>query len=152
MPEPCKLRAPRWAFALLGVAMLFLLGFVCAVWAVSGFAWSSNAARALAFPSAVGAGLAAGAVFARIRRMSFVTRREAIVRGAIGFGAVGFAWPASFVVADLTQGVVALPDALLPLLSGAAIGSIAGALAAGAASVLCLTCAAAPLSPEPPPG
>jgi hypothetical protein len=156
MREACKLREPAWLFGLLGLALIFLLGFTLVVFAANG-GWNPRAAQALALPSAVAAGLAAGAVAERLRRMATITRLEAIIRGAVGWGAVGFAWPASFLVTQALGGVHSAPPAtflgaLAPLVSGAAVGAIAGALAAGAASVLCLTPVAARRSRRPPPG
>jgi hypothetical protein len=137
----------------LALAFIFALGFVTVVFAATGFsAWSARVAQALAFPSAVATGLAAGAIAGRLRRLGVITRADAIIRGAIGWGAVGVAWPASFLLGDVLQDrAVMLAAAVTPILTGGVIGAIAGALAAGAASVVFLTPAAGRPSPEPPP-
>jgi hypothetical protein len=152
MAEACRLREPVWLMALLALGFMFALGFIAVVFAANGFsAWSPRVARALAFPSAVATGLAAGAIAGRLRRLAAITRADAIIRGAIGWGAVGAAWPASFLLGDVLQGrAVMLAAAFAPILEGAIIGAVAGALAAGAAGVLFLTPAAARPSPEPP--
>jgi hypothetical protein len=84
----------------------------------------------------------------------FITRMETIFRGAVGWGAVGFAWPASFLVAAVIAGEGLsrnLSGEIAYLALSAAIGAGAGALAAGAASLVSLTRAIERPSPPPPP-
>jgi hypothetical protein len=142
MDEARHVREPVWVFALIALALMFAIALLGGAWAASGFAApGAPALRALAFPAAVGAGLAVGAAAGRIRRRTFLTRREAIVRGGVGFAAVGAAWPASFLLSAFREGGDVAPTVLgmlAPIAQGGAIGAVAGALAALAASYACL--------------
>ena len=157
MPSaPCELRRPAWLFAALATIAMFAIALGFAVSAANVYAGASAAAaRALAFPAAVGAGLAAGAVGGRLWRRGMITRRDAIWRAIIGFAAVGLAWPASFLLGSFAPGAAHAPTLggmLAPLAWGAIVGALAGFIGGGAAAMIALTPLAARPSPARPPG
>lgn len=129
-----SLRAPAWAFATLGILILFLIGGALCAFAVSGFSQlNPNIFMGLAFPAAIGAGLAAGAIGGRLRRYQSVTRLAAIVRCAVAFAAAAFAWTLSWGLADLDALGGAVDEILFGTLIAAICGALAGALASFAA-------------------
>ncbi|MBL8548847.1 MAG: hypothetical protein JNJ73_02600 [Hyphomonadaceae bacterium] len=136
---PCTMRQPVWLYAMLALLAMFAIALAIAS-TTSGA--GQAALQALAFPAAVGAGLTGGAVWGRLWRRSVITRREAIVRGVIAFSAVGFAWPAAFLIDSFLPGAGRAPTLagmLAPLAIGAMVGAVAGLIAATAAAFIALT-------------
>jgi len=138
---PLRLRRPAFAFALLGLLLIFALSACLIVWAVSGFsAFHSEAFVGLVWPSSIGAGLAAGSIGGRLRRFGAITRRDAAIRGAAAFAAAGLAWTLSFGLFPLADGNwSAFVGALDEVVFGALIGAVAGGISALAASYACMT-------------
>ncbi|MBI1188900.1 MAG: hypothetical protein GC206_16465 [Alphaproteobacteria bacterium] len=139
--ETLQLRRPAFAFAILGIALIFAIASTLIVWAVSGFAaLNPEAFVGLVWPASIGAGLAAGSIGGRLRRMGAITRRETLVRGAVSFGAAALAWTLSFSVFPLFDGDMnAFLGALDEMALGTVIGAVAGAISAVAASYASLT-------------
>ncbi|NWG54096.1 MAG: hypothetical protein HXY28_10285 [Hydrogenophilaceae bacterium] len=140
-PERLRLRRPAPAFAILGIALLFGVSAALIVWAVGGFAsLNPHAFMGLVWPASIGAGLAAGSIGGRLRRMGAITRRETAVRGAVAFAAAALAWTLSFSLFPLFDGdVQGFLGALDEIILGALIGAGAGAAGALAASYASLT-------------
>lgn len=134
------LRAPKAAFAFLGVALLFAIGVSASVWAASGFTgFSWLSARTLALPVGVAAALAALNLRARLKRGAIRTHWDAIWRALSAFAAMGAAWPLSFGLSALLQGETGLALSMaLGAIPGALIGAGAGLIGGAAAAYACL--------------
>ncbi len=136
---PLRLRAPPLVFAILGISILHGIVLLGAVWAASGLrGLNPDSAAALMWPCAIGAALAMGALWPRLRRRALIKRREISVRAGFAYAAAGFAWPLSFGLSALLQGdraaaLASLAPTGFGLLSGAMLGAIAGAAAGWAA-------------------
>jgi hypothetical protein len=135
-----RLRDPPWLFAVLGVLLLFTIGFVACVWAASGLrGFDPTVAEGLLWPAAIGAGLAAGMIGGRLRRGLILKRSDAVGRATMAGAAAGFVWPLSFGIAVLLQGDAASFFGSFPIaVIGALIGAFAAAMGAAAASLVCL--------------
>lgn len=134
------LRRPVWAFAALGLLIILIVGYALTVFVASGIGYDAGVARALAWPAALGAGLASGSLWIRIKGCRIRRHRDAALRSAIAWGATGFAWPLSFGVSTLLQGDAAgLQHSLLPAIVGGLLGAAAGGVAGYVASLAVLT-------------
>ena len=125
---PLAWAAPAWANALAAAATLFAAALALFTWAASDFrGFDLISARILAWPSALGVGLAGFSIAPRLKRGALDRRGDVIWRAAAAMGASGFAWPLSFGAAALIGGDAASAlAALAPAFAGLVLGAISG--------------------------
>lgn len=133
------LRSPAWLYAILGVAVIFVVGAAASLAAVLAFEFEPHILAGLVWPTAIGAGLAAGSIGGRLRRYGALSRGHVVGRGAAAGAAAGFAWPFSFIVFPLFDGdfdtfFAGLPAVVICAVFGAALAAL-GALVA---SLVCM--------------
>ncbi|MGE3142164.1 MAG: hypothetical protein AB7L65_02485 [Hyphomonadaceae bacterium] len=121
-------RKPIWAFAALGLALNFAIGFALVTWVVPGFRFHGETAAVLVWPCAIGAGLAAGLLWGRVRRAAISAHWQVARTSALAWAASGLAWPLSFGISAVLGGdAQELIASLMPALIGALVGAISGA-------------------------
>lgn len=134
-------RRPRWAYAALGLLIVLALGYALTVFVASGIGFDARVAEALAWPAAIGAGLAGGLLWGRIAKCRVRRHRDAGLASALAWSAAGFAWQLSFGLAAWIDGgdLAVMRHSIAPALVGGALAAAAGGIAGFAASLAALT-------------
>ena len=144
-----KLRHPEVAYGPAALVLLYAVGLIAVLWAVTGFASIDGAgASALALPAGAATLFTALGVGGRLRRYRERSAGDMVVRVAMVWAFFGAAWPLlqflTEILAhhggghDFTNLAGVFGPAGLRIAAGALVGAIGGVAGGAAATFLCV--------------